>query len=993
MALADSRANEPRIDTMAKAPARTPTKASTAALLDLLARLADAGSPREVAGVLAQLARERSGEAAAVVWEQDGAGRMQCEPALQWSAPQQALVHTALARPQAGLVGDGIHAALRLPDAPAVIVLPEPAARALQPALAQPTDALHVAARHLRRALEAAALEGEHKRLAHSERLQRALFAIADRASADLDMPELLHGIHAIVGELMYAENFFIVLHDARADTLRFLYFVDVEDDDPPGNYGDVAMATMEHSLTWYLLRDGKPLMGDAAQLAAQVSGPLRLVGTDSADWLGVPMLRDGRACGAIVVQSYDESIGFSADDRALLEFVASHILTAIERKRSKDELEQRVRSRTFELAHANRALQLGMAERQHAQRLQKALFQIAGLATADISQAEFYRQAHTTIGELMNARNLFIALVSADGESLEFVYSIDETGERYDSRPMGYGLSEYVLRTGPVILSRDDILALARDGEIDLEDVGSLSVCWLGVPLAVADEVIGLIAVQSYDPEIVFGPAEHELLSFVASQVAGSLQRRRSVEALRASHAQLEQRVAERTRELSQEIAEREKAQDQLKHQVMHDALTALPNRSYLLDRIGRVLRHFKRNKSGRCALLYLDLDRFKVINDSLGHLAGDTVLKEFARRLQSCVREPDVVGRLSGDEFAILLEDVPIPGAAIKIAQRVLEEVGKPLTVAGEVIEPSTSIGIAIGDGNYQFADDLLRDADTAMYRAKKAGRRQWVMYDESLQENAVNVLAMEIKLRSALLLDQFEPHFQPIERLADGAVVGYEALLRWNHPVRGPIGPAEFMQVAIDNGSMEAIDWKMFEKTCRLAANLDPERKAYVTINVSPLHFKRDDFDARLLDMLKRTRWPARRLVVELTEGSLIDHPGEVRATLERLRAAGIGAALDDFGTGHSSLSYLHTFPLRLLKIDRSFVAALDGNAHSSSAKIVGAVVALARALEMQVVAEGIETAQQREALAALGCDYGQGFLLGRPAPITQWARSNG
>ena len=249
------------------------------------------------------------------------------------------------------------------------------------------------------------------------------------------------------------------------------------------------------------------------------------------------------------------------------------------------------------------------------------------------------------------------------------------------------------------------------------------------------------------------------------------------------------------------------------------------------------------------------------------------------------------------------------------------------------------------------------------------------------------------MEIKLRSALLLDQFEPHFQPIERLADGAVVGYEALLRWNHPVRGPIGPAEFMQVAIDNGSMEAIDWKMFEKTCRLAANLDPERKAYVTINVSPLHFKRDDFDARLLDMLKRTRWPARRLVVELTEGSLIDHPGEVRATLERLRAAGIGAALDDFGTGHSSLSYLHTFPLRLLKIDRSFVAALDGNAHSSSAKIVGAVVALARALEMQVVAEGIETAQQREALAALGCHYGQGFLLGRPAPITQWARSNG
>ncbi|MBS0465233.1 MAG: EAL domain-containing protein, partial [Proteobacteria bacterium] len=559
----------------------------------------------------------------------------------------------------------------------------------------------------------------------------------------------------------------------------------------------------------------------------------------------------------------------------------------------------------------------------------------------------------------------------------------------RYESRPMGYGLSEYVLRSGAAILSGEDIQRLAQEGEIDLEDVGSLSVCWLGVPLTVGDETIGLIAVQSYDPQVIFGPAEHELLTFVASQVANSLQRRRSVEALRASHAQLEQRVAERTAELSQEIAEREKVQGQLKHQVMHDALTGLPNRSYLLDRIGRVLRHFKRDKAGRCALLYLDVDRFKVINDSLGHLAGDAVLKEFGQRLLACVREPDIVGRLSGDEFAILLEDVPVPGAAIKIAQRVLEEVGKPLNAAGEVIEPSTSIGIAIGDANYQYADDLLRDADTAMYRAKKSGRRRWVMFDESLQENAVNVLAMEIKLRSALLLDQFEPYFQPIVHLQGGQVVGYEALLRWNHPTRGPIGPAEFLQIAEDSGSLEAIDWKMFEKTLRLAGGIDPAHKAYVTINVSPLHFRRTDFDERLIDLAKRVRWPARKLVVELTEGSLIERPDEVRASLERLRAAGIGAALDDFGTGHSSLSYLHSFPLRILKIDRGFVAALDARAQSSSAKVVAAVVAMARALDMQVVAEGIETVEQRDALIALGCDYGQGFLLGRPAPAAHWA----
>ncbi len=973
---------------MGKAATTTPADAGN--LSDLLARLAAADGPREVARVLAALAGQHPGaEPTLVAWTLDEHG-LQCEPAIEPTPAQQVLVAAALASEDGAPRSDRLHAALRLEDAAAVLVVPAKAAKAVQRALDKASTPVHIAAVCLRRALDAATLALEHKRLAHSERLQHALYAIADLASSDRAMLDLLRGVHAIVGGLMYAENFYIVLHDPGAHTLRFLYFVDVQDADPPGNYGDVQMRDIEHSLTWYLLHDGKPLMGSAAQLAAQVSGPLRVIGTDSADWLGVPMLRDGAACGAVVVQSYDDSITFTPEDRALLEFVASHILTAIERKRSKEELEQRVRTRTFELAHANRVLQLGRAEHEHAERLQKALFQIAGLATADISQAEFYRQAHHAISELMNARNLFIALESIDGKLLDFVYSIDETGERYETRPMGYGLSEYVLRTGPVILSNDDVLELARNGEIDLEDVGSLAVCWLGVPLAVGDETIGLIAVQSYDPEIVYGPADQELLTFVASQVANSLQRRRSVEALRASHTQLEQRVAERTRELSAEIAEREKMQGQLKHQVMHDALTGLPNRSYLLDRIGRVLRSFKREKKARCALLYLDVDRFKVINDSLGHLAGDTVLKEFARRLQSCVREPDIVGRLSGDEFAILLEDVPVPGAAIRIAQRVLEEVGKPLVAAGETIEPSTSIGIAIGDANYQFADDLVRDADTAMYRAKKSGRRRWVMFDETLQENAVNVLAMEIKLRSAMLLDQFEPYFQPIVRLADAAVVGYEALLRWNHPTRGPIGPDAFMQIAIDSGSMEAIDWKMFEKTCRLAGELDPSHDAYVTINVSPLHFRRGDFDERLQEILQRTQWAANRLLVELTEGSLIEHPDEVRATLERLRASGIGAALDDFGTGHSSLSYLHTFPLRLLKIDRSFVAALDAAAHGHSAKIVGAVIALAHALEMRVVAEGIETDDQRQALLALGCDYGQGFLLGRPAPVAHWTR---
>jgi EAL domain-containing protein (putative c-di-GMP-specific phosphodiesterase class I) len=352
--------------------------------------------------------------------------------------------------------------------------------------------------------------------------------------------------------------------------------------------------------------------------------------------------------------------------------------------------------------------------------------------------------------------------------------------------------------------------------------------------------------------------------------------------------------------------------------------------------------------------------------------------------------VRQPDIVVRLSGDEFAILLEDIRIPDTAVKVAQRVLTVMVPPLQLAdGAVVEPSVSVGVAVGDANYLSADDVLRDADAAMYRAKKSGRKRFELFDDSLQKNAVDVLEMEIKLRAAVLRDQFEPYFQPIVRLATGEAVGYEALLRWNHPTRGVIGPDEFLHIVQDNGSIEAIDWKMFEMSCKLATTLDPEHgRAFLTINVSPQHFRHADFDASLLALVERCGLPPSRLIIELHEGSMIDHPDRVRATIERLRAAGIGAALDDFGTGYSSLSYLHTFPLRMLKIDRSFVVGLDREAQNNSAKVVAAVIAMANALGMDVVAEGIETTEQRDALMALGCELGQGYLLGRPAPIARW-----
>jgi diguanylate cyclase (GGDEF)-like protein len=954
--------------------------------LECLLRLVELTTPRETAQAIVELAQAHFGCSARVVmWLEDapesfdahGCGKPDRELLRRASALMTAADPVAIEGTRIGVRLDQDRAALLLDFAEGT---PVPSLEAFAPCV-------KLAGQHLRRALQLTDLHESHKQLEHSESLQRALFAISDLAGSDRDMPDLLRGIHAIVSTLMYAENFFIVRHDAEHDSLRFLYYADVEDTEGPDTSEDIPMEGLRGTLTWYLIVESKALMGTTEQLAEQVPGPVSPVGPDSSDWLGVPMLRNGKARGALVVQSYREGICFTAEDRALLEFVGSHILTALERKRNQEELEQEVRLRTLELADANRGLQLEVIERQRAERLQAALFHIAQLATVDIDENEFYERLHAVVGELLNAENFFIALLSDDRRILSFPYYVDAGARRTASREVGRGLSEYVLRTGvPLLGNHERIDDLARAGEVDPARIGRPAVCWLGVPLRVDDQVIGVVVVQSYSESVTYGAADQELLSFAALQIANSINRRRSAVSLQRVNAELEQRVAERTHELREQILQRERAQDQLKHQVMHDALTSLPNRGFLRERLDHVLTLLRREPGRRCALLYLDVDRFKVVNDSLGHLAGDEMLKAVASRLLKCVRAPDMVARLSGDEFAVLIEDIGTPEVAQDVARRVLDTLGVPLQIAGRELDPSVSIGIAIGDGNYVVADELLRDADLALYRAKELGRKRYMMFDETLARNVIDVLAMEGELRQALRKGEFEPYFQPFCRLEDGEVVGYEALLRWNHPHNGVMAPAAFLRVAQDSGHIEAIDWRVFEAACGAFRQLQ-DGAPFLTINVSALHLQHADFDRHLMRLLERTGFDPARLIIEVTEGSLLDDPERVRATLERLRRIGIGAALDDFGTGYSSLSYLHSLPLRMLKIDRSFVHALDEGMPATTT-VVAAILALARALGIQVIAEGIETPAQRSALLRMGCEFGQGYLLGRPAPIDQW-----
>jgi diguanylate cyclase (GGDEF)-like protein len=845
-------------------------------------------------------------------------------------------------------------------------------------------------AQRLDAVLEVEMLQRSVTRLEQAERLQRALYAIADQANSGRDMPEMLRAMHEIVGSLMYAENFYIVLYDRGSDGVRFAYFVDVADADVPSNQSE-PLDNFRGSLTWHLLRRGRALMGTPAELEAQIGEPFAQFGPPSVDWLGVPLVRGSEVVGGIVVQSYTESARFGEEDRALLAYVAQHILTALEHKQTLTDLERHVAERTDALREANVVLQQQVIERQRGEHLQAALFRIAELANTTDSLDEFYESVHRVVGSLLYARNFYIALLDESHRELLFPYSVDEFDPLRMPRALGSGLTEYVLKTGTALLAdRDGIERLQTTGEV--VSYGTLSSCWLGVPLICADRTVGVLAVQSYADDHRYTLRDQELLTFVSYHIANALERKRHAESLKHAYAELEQRVAERTaelaaanRELRGEIERRERIERQLKHETLHDALTGLPNRALLLDRLAGALARYVRDPRRLFAVLFLDLDRFKIINDSVGHLLGDELLEEVGRRIADCLEPRDVVARLGGDEFAVLLSDIENDEDATQSAQRLIDVLNAPIRLANKEVFTSASIGIAVAAPRYRKAEELLRDADVAMYRAKGEGRHRYALFDETLHRDALHLLELEGDLRRAVTRQEFEPYFQPIQRLADGQVLGYEALLRWHHPQRGVLIPDAFLSIAEESGISEQIDWLIFERVCTVAPALIASG-AFVSINLSGRHFHSPDLGGRLLDLFTAHALPPQSVRVEVTEHVLLDNPALVKRTLQKLRGAGVTIALDDFGTGYSSLSYLHQFPLQALKIDRSFVSELTTS--TGSGAVVRAILALAGSLGMQVIAEGIETDEQRDALLKLGCELGQGFLLGQPQPVNRW-----
>jgi diguanylate cyclase (GGDEF)-like protein/PAS domain S-box-containing protein len=421
-------------------------------------------------------------------------------------------------------------------------------------------------------------------------------------------------------------------------------------------------------------------------------------------------------------------------------------------------------------------------------------------------------------------------------------------------------------------------------------------------------------------------------------------------------------------------------------------DSLTGLPNRILLLDRIERSIERLKGHPEARFAVLFLDLDRFKMVNDSLGHLVGDQLLIAFARRLEGCLRASDIVSRtasehtiarLGGDEFTILLEGIETVGDAIKVADRIHSALAIPFDLDGHELFIAASIGITLGEPGYQRPEDLLRDADTALYSAKAGGKSRYEVFDSAMRTQVVARLQLESDLRRALERDELRLHYQPIMSLENERLIGFEALLRWQHPQRGLLPPDDFIAMAEENGLIIPIGWWVLDEALRQFGEWHgrfPDiRPLMICVNLSPKQF----FQASLVDRVERrlsdTGVDPRSLKLEVTEHAIMSDPESAAATLTRLRSLGVQIGIDDFGTGYSSLNYLRRFPIDTLKIDRSFVHRMSSDV--KDLEIVQTILTLAHNLAMDVVAEGVETIHQRDQLQTLGCELGQGFYFSR------------
>ncbi|MGH9442041.1 MAG: EAL domain-containing protein [Thermoanaerobaculia bacterium] len=708
------------------------------------------------------------------------------------------------------------------------------------------------------------------------------------------------------------------------------------------------------------------------------------------------------------------------------------------------------------------------VTERRQSEKLQAALYRIAEITSSERDLPAFYSALHEIVGELMNSRNFYLALYDPSSDMISFPYFVDEFDPIPAPKKPGRGLTELVLRTGePQLVSSESFQRFVEEGKV--EPQGAPSIDWLGVPLQVGSQTIGVLVVQTYSEEVRYGEEEKGILTFVSRHVASALERKRGEEALQRSERHYRNlfesandavlifepetetileanpkafeiygfsreeligmslrsitnnvaRGDERLRQLMSEgslqnwetvhrskdgrlldlvvsaavvdydgrpavlsinrdVTENRRAERQIEQLAYHDSLTGLANRVRFEAQLEAAIGQAKRQGHG-LAILFMDLDRFKIVNDSLGHKVGDLLLQEVASRLRGMHRAGDALARLGGDEFILLLSRIERPEDAGLVARKVLELFRRPFSVAGRELFVTMSVGIGICPYDGENAESLVRSADIAMYLAKQKGRDNYQFHARAIEEGGFDRLDLEAGMRRGLDAGEFVVHYQPQFRLSTGKITGMEALSRWQHPERGLVLPGEFIPVAEETGLILPLGAGILREAC--SKTLGWQKMGWsnlrISVNLSVRQLQRQDASARIARVVAESGLEPGWVSLEITESLAMQGFEASVKKLHELRDLGLGITMDDFGTGYSSLSYLKLLPVDTIKIDRTFIRDLATDPNDAS--IVRAAIVMAHELNLKVVAEGVETEEQLDFLRSSHCDEVQGFFF--------------
>ncbi|MET1256627.1 EAL domain-containing protein [Aliikangiella maris] len=817
--------------------------------------------------------------------------------------------------------------------------------------------------------------------------LESALFHITECSVKTSSMEEYASQLHLIIKQLMYAENFFVALYRQDQSSMSFIYIADEHNQEAIATtIKNLSEQELRRTITGYMLRTGKVqhLSGECIRnLVAK--NIVDSIGHLAYDWLGVPLVFDNQILGGIVVQSYRPDIKYGEKEKGILQFVARQIALVFKSRLSEKvlidantALEKRVDERTRDLHRMNAALATEVLERKKSQQIQSALFQITELVSTTESLDDFYAHVHEIIGQVMYAKNEYIAILTEDRKYLEFPYFVDQ----FDKTPIRRlfnqgeyckGVTEKVIISGRAHLSPREEEGIAGTGEC---------YSWLGVPLKDKQHVFGVLAIQSYEPDQLYTHDDQNVLLTIGHQVATAILRKKDADSLRAAHELLEKRVRERTSELEDTIERRKVVEQKLAHESLHDALTGLPNRLNLIKNLNRMINQPDKADK-KLALLFLDLDRFKVINDSLGHHIGDLFLIEVAKKLQTSLRANDLIARLGGDEFCILMYDIQRDSVALNLCSRILKELKKPIVVAKHSLISSASIGVRLASLGENSAETIMSDADAAMYQAKNQGKNRYCFFDATIKMLVTQRMKMERDLRDAVDNHQLYLVYQPLVNLDSRKIEGFEALVRWHHPVNGLVSPVEFIPVAEETGLIVEIGEAVVEMACQMLSRFKQApllADLYINVNVSSVQVLARTLDSVIRKNLQRYLVDPEKLNIEITESILIEDYKAALNFVRELKAMNIKVYLDDFGTGYSSLSYLHKFPFDAIKLDRSFIQVINDSRQNEA--IVESIGLLASNLNIHIVAEGIETREQLIKVQHMHYHVAQGFYFAKP-----------